>query len=618
MSEKHSKKTLKEIAEAAKNRREIIAAKLSRREMIKMGLLTSAGMLVPVKGLSARWADPKHRVPLHQSVSPSVQPFMEPLPTAMNGGLPIKVKETPNSNPALPPPTLGPAPTIAPNTGAGEARTRNHQYPFDFATTDFYKISQQANFVSIHPQLDPQYIWGYDGITPGPTIVAQYNRRVLMRNYNNLPAGPPPGGFGLPSVSTHLHNGHTPSESDGHPCDYFGTGKWYDHHYPNIAAGFASSHPPNGDPRERMGSLWFHDHRHDFTAQNVYKGLAGFYLLFNSQDTGNENTGFRLPSFPDYDIPIMLADKLIDPQTGQLFYDMSSFDGIIGDTFLVNGKVQPFLDVQARRYRFRILNSGPSRFYKLFLTNPNNLSQQIPFHVISSDGNLLPNPLQKTNIVISVAERNDIIIDFKVLQQMGISTVYLENRMEQDDGRGPDEGTLPAGQGNYLMKINIGAAPPSDPSVDPATNPSFYALPPNNLTPLVTRSFDFERKNGMWAVNDKFAGLCSAAPRFRIKRNTVEKWIFHNGSGGWAHPIHVHFEEFRMLKRNGVNIPSNSFEFGRKDVARLGENETIHVLFRFRDFIGKYVIHCHNVLHEDHAMMVLFEIDDVGDTKTNP
>ena len=132
---------------------------------------------------------------------------------------------------------------------------------------------------------------------------------------------------------------------------------------------------------------------------------------------GNENTGFRLPSFPDYDIPIMLADKVIDPQTGQLFFDMSNFDGIIGDTFLVNGKVQPFFDVQARRYRFRILNSGPSRFYKLFLTNPNNLNQQIPFHVISSDGNLLPNPYRRL-MFISVARINDIIIDFKVLQQM--------------------------------------------------------------------------------------------------------------------------------------------------------------------------------------------------------
>lgn len=618
MSDKHSKKTLREIAEAAKNRREIIAARLSRREMIKMGLLTSAGMLIPVKGLSARWADPNHRIPLHQTTSPPVTPFLEPLPTAMNGGLPVKVKETPNPNPALPPASLGPAPTIAPNTAAGEGRTISHQYPFNFATTDFYKISQQANFVSIHPQLDPQYIWGYDGRSPGPTIVAQYNRRVLIRNFNNLPSGPPPGGFGLPSVSTHLHNGHTPSESDGFPCYFFETGKFYDYQYPNIAAGFSSSHPPNGDPNEQLGTLWFHDHRIDFTAQNVYKGLVGFYLLFNSQDTGNENTGFKLPSFPNFDIPIMLTDKVIDPDTGQIFFDLSNFDGILGDTFLVNGKVQPFFDVQARRYRFRILNSGPSRFYDLYLTNPNNLNQQIPYYVISSDGNLLPKPIQVTHIPISVAERNDIIIDFKVLQQMGISTVYLENRMEQDDGRGPTGDTLPAGQGNLLMKINIGAAPPSDPSVNPATNPSFYALPPTNLAPRVTRTFRFDRTNGMWAVNNKLVGLCTDPPRFRVKRNSVEKWIFQNNSGGWEHPIHVHLEEFRMLKRNGVNIPSTSFEFGRKDVARLGRNQTIEVFFRFRDFVGRYPIHCHNVIHEDHAMMVLWEVDDVGDTKTNP
>ena len=440
MGEKRSKRTLKEIANATKNRREIIAARLSRREMIRLGLLTSAGMLVPVKGLSARWRDPKHRAPLDDPESPPTTPFVEPLPTAMNGGMPIKVKETPNPNPNLAPVSFNPnPPTIAPNTAAGESRTRNHQYPFDFPNTDFYKISQQPGFVSIHQELDPQYIWGFDGISPGPTIVAQYGRRILMRNQNNLPAGPPPGGFGLNSVSTHLHNGHTPSESDGHPCDFFEIGHFYDHHYPNVLAGFASTHAPNGDPNETLSTLWFHDHRIDFTSQNVYKGLAAFYILFSAQDTGNETTGFRLPTFPTYDIPLMLADRIIDPDDGQLFLDLTNLDGVLGDKFLVNGKVQPFLDVKARRYRFRILNSGPSRFYDLFLTNPNNLNQQIPFYVISSDGNLLPNPLLKTHQVISVAERNDIIIDFKVLKDMGISTVYLENRMEQDDGRGPDD-----------------------------------------------------------------------------------------------------------------------------------------------------------------------------------
>ncbi len=622
MGEKHSKRTLKEIANATKNRRELIAARLSRRELIKMGLVAGTGMLLPIKGLSARWADPNHRVPLHQSVSPPLVPFQEPLNTAMNGGMPIKAKETPNPNPALAPVSFNPnPPMIAPNTGAGEGRTRNHQYPFDFANTDFYKISQQAGFVNIHPDLDPQYIWGFDGIAPGPTIVAQYGRRVLMRNSNNLPAGPPPGGFGLNSVTSHLHNGHTPSESDGHPCDFYGTGQFYDHHYPNVLAGFASTHAPNGDPNETLGTLWFHDHRLDFTSQNVYKGLAAFYILFNSQDTGNENTGFHLPTFPDYDVPLMLADRLIDPDTGQLFFDFSSFDGILGDKFMVNGKVQPFFDVKARRYRFRILNSGPSRFYNLFLTNPNNLNQQIPFYIISSDGNLLPNPLLKTSVVISVAERNDIIIDFKALKDLGISTVYLENRMEQDDGRGPDDDDpLPAGQGNYLLKFNIGETV-TDNSVNPATNPSFYALPTitgPTAVPRITRTFRFERKNGMWAVNGKFVGVCSDPPRFKVQKNSVEKWIIQNNSGGWEHPIHIHFEEFRMLKRNGVAIPNNSFEFGRKDVARLGRNQTIELFFRFRDFEGKYPIHCHNVVHEDHAMMVLWEIDQNGDNKTQP
>jgi FtsP/CotA-like multicopper oxidase with cupredoxin domain len=122
----------------------------------------------------------------------------------------------------------------------------------------------------------------------------------------------------------------------------------------------------------------------------------------------------------------------------------------------------------------------------------------------------------------------------------------------------------------------------------------------------------------MWAVNGKFAGLCSDPSRFKVQKNSVEKWIFQNNSGGWEHPIHVHFEELRMLKRNGVAIPSNSFEFGRKDVTRLGRNQTIEVFFRFRDFEGRYPIHCHNVVHEDHAMMVLWEIAATGDNKTEP
>src|SRR5229473_747819 len=124
---------------------------------------------------------------------------------------------------------------------------------------------------------------------------------------------------------------------------------------------------------EALSTLWYHDHRVDFTAQNTYKGLVGFYCLFNQFDTGDETTGFHLPSFPQFDIPLAFADKVYDPTTGVLAFDLFNLDGILGDKFLVNGKIQPFFEVQPRRYRFRLLDTGPSRFYEFFLTNLNQL-----------------------------------------------------------------------------------------------------------------------------------------------------------------------------------------------------------------------------------------------------
>ena len=125
--------------------------------------------------------------------------------------------------------------------------------------------------------------------------------------------------------------------------------------------------------------------------------------------------------------------------------------------FLVNGKVQPFHPVQKRRYRFRLLDAGPSRFYEFFLTNPANLSQKIPFWVISNDGNLLPRPIEVTSVRVGVAERFDIIVDFnKIAQRFGNPPVIrLENRLEQVNGRGPTGKILPAGQGDQLLEFRL-------------------------------------------------------------------------------------------------------------------------------------------------------------------
>jgi hypothetical protein len=206
---------------AAKNRRELIAAQLSRRELIRMGLITSAGFLAPIKGLSAQQqpAQPPTGsnavcVAENEAASPPTRAFVEPLQI-----LPI----------FQPVPSLDPAPTVEPNTAAGESRTRPHQALTIFPPKKFYSISQQPLQVSMHPDLPIQTVWGLrdshgNASFPSPTYVSRYGEANLVRNFNNLPPRNQNGGFGMPSVSTHLHNGHTPSESDGFPCDFFERG----------------------------------------------------------------------------------------------------------------------------------------------------------------------------------------------------------------------------------------------------------------------------------------------------------------------------------------------------------------------------------------------------------
>jgi len=592
---KLTKARQKEIEAATRNRRELIAAKLSRRELIKMGLITSAGLLVPKRGLSARWRNPRAGIPDDNPVSPLTRAFVEPLPI-----MPIKQAVA----------SLNPAPTVVPNIAGGEGRTRPHQALTLFPPKKLYQVVQKAAQVSMSPDLPVQTIWGFDGIIPGPTYIARYGEPILVRNVNNLPTNN--GGFGLPSVTTHLHNNHTPSESDGFPCDFFEIGQFYDHHYPVVLAGFASDHPPNGDINESLSTLWYHDHRVDFTAQNIYKGLAGFFLIFNDQDTGDETTGFHLPS-GQFDIPMMLTDKVFD-SNGQLFFDLFNLDGILGDKFLVNGKIQPFLHVHPRRYRFRWLDSGPSRFYQIFLTDLNNLSAHNMFWQIANDGNLMPMPVQIESARIGVAERVDVIIDFS---QFAGKTIYLENRLEQQDGTGPTGDIPPAGGGNLLLQIIVDLPAVADNSVDPATHPQFYSLPSTTPAPRVTRTFEFDNSNGGWTINDRFMD-CNE-PRFTVQQNTVEHWILINSSGGWQHPIHIHFEEFQILSINGHRPPTSPLvQTGRKDVVRLEFDSTVELFFRFRDFLGRYPMHCHNTVHEDHAMMLRWDIAPVGDTNRNP
>jgi FtsP/CotA-like multicopper oxidase with cupredoxin domain len=267
----------------------------------------------------------------------------------------------------------------------------------------------------------------------------------------------------------------------------------------------------------------------------------------------------------------------------------------------------------------RVQNAGPSRWYNIAFWDGTNF---LPFWQISTDGNLLPQAIPVTNVRLGVAQRVDIIIDFG---KISASRIYMVNRAEQLNGRGPTGVLLKPGTG--LVQINIGEPAP-DFSADPgdAAHPPPQAnwmklrpLPDPDFNALLKlagqarqRTFTFDRFNGAWTVNNKFfnpdvvtaaitqGSLTSPDPK------TNEVWTIRNGGGGWLHPVHIHFEEHRVLSRNGKTPPIA--DIARKDVVDLSPGEEVKIFFRMRDFKGRYVMHCHNVVHEDHAMMIRWDI----------
>ncbi|HSB71413.1 MAG TPA: multicopper oxidase domain-containing protein [Candidatus Methylomirabilis sp.] len=589
--------------------REIARGGFSRRELLKMGLVMGGAGLIELAGMPTfrpYWAHADDGIPF---TSPPNTPFTDPLPIL----------------PVMKPVTLNPAPTKGPNpvhaarvpsppnvvdvTGFPETDRPFHQRWEEFLPKEMYESVEQAvlhNFYPARDKVPPSSVWTfverYTGAVGPLRIKARYGAPIVHRIHNALPEDN--GGFGKNTTSTHLHNGHTASESDGGPLHGYEAGRFKDFHYANVRAGFSKTHPTStlngrtirGDYRETMSFLWFHDHEHDFTAQNTYKGLVSVYTLFSDDillDTDDETTGLRLPS-GEFDISMLFGDKVFDPRTGQLFFDLFNLDGILGDKETVNGKIQPFLEVKRRKYRFRLLDGGPSRVREFFLSNG------APFIQLTNDGNLLPRPLTRKSIRLQVAERVDVIVDFSKANPG--EKIYLQNRLEQLNGRSPT-GKLIAPTNLVEFRVEGDAR---DDSVVPAT---LLELPSTNVAIAQRRSWKFDRSGGAWSVNGQFFNEQISA---RIKQNTAEQWTFES-AGGWVHPAHPHMEEFQILSRDGN--PPPVFEVSRKDMVGVGDavlgdrnSSKAKIFMQFRDWQDDYPMHCHNTVHEDHGMMILFDV----------
>jgi FtsP/CotA-like multicopper oxidase with cupredoxin domain len=600
-----SKKVERRVGRYMQEIRDIVKAGLNRRELLRMGLVmggAGAAALQGAKNFKPHWAHAASGSGGLELRSPRNSPFVDPLPIP----------------PVMRPVTLNPAPTKGPNPVPSavpgslftEANRPDHQRWEEFVPTKMYESIEKAVPHDFYPDIDgipPSTVWTFVEPSTGNAgplrIKARYGEPVLHRIHNALPADN--GGFGINKTSTHLHNAHLASESDGGPLDFYDAGRFKDYHWPNVRAGFSRNIPESswngrtvpGDVRETMSFLWFHDHMHDFTAQNTYKGLASLYTLFSDDinlDTDDETTGLRLPS-GEYDIPMVFADKVFDPRTGQLFFDLFNLDGILGDKDTVNGVIQPYLEVKRRKYRFRFLVGGPSRVYEFFLSNGQSFIQ------LSTDGNLLPRPLFRRSMRLQVAERVDVIVDFSKAA-IG-EKIHLQNRLEQTDGRAPT--------GKIIAPTNLVEFRVTGDARDDSRVPvTLLDLPNRNVPIAKNRTWKFDRSRGAWSVNGRFfdPDVFSAV----IRQNSAEIWTFES-PGGWVHPGHPHMEEFQILDRDGKPPPIE--EVGRKDMLGVGDavfrtdnSSKARIFIQFRDWLGSYPMHCHNTVHEDHGMMILFNV----------
>jgi FtsP/CotA-like multicopper oxidase with cupredoxin domain len=497
--------------------------------------------------------------------------------------------------------------------GADRPPDRALQRFDEFAPVKYYEMFARPFEHLFHPELmQPSTIWGYgsrfgDTWSPGPTFRQRYGKPIVVRIHNNLPAEYPGNdGFGIPQIATHLHNFHSAPESDGGPLMFYDTGNYLDHHYPMYNAG--------GDPREALGQLWYHDHRPDFTSQNVYKGLAGNFLAYDHRDSNNEYArhpdAFRLPSGP-FDVPLMLADKQFDPMTHKLVFDPFNLDGFLGDHVTVNGLVTPFMPVLRRKYRFRIVNAGPSRIYTLKTcpVDPQRRRQcesdesATEMVIIANDGNLLNEPVTTDSLTISAAERLEVVIDFSELEHG--DRINLMNVADQTSGKGRTGVFAPMTSelAQKVLQFRVVGPPVPDPSLIPAVMREKPEIEEDEIA--CERTFVFDNQNGGWTINGQ---LFNFLPRFQVEQGTAERWTLVNASRDWEHPIHIHLEEHQFEIRDGAAPPD--FESMRKDVALLRPGDSVTVTLRHRDWLGEYPMHCHNTVHEDHAMILLWEVVD--------
>jgi spore coat protein A len=496
-----------------------------------------------------------------------------------------------------------------------------------------YAFTQREIARQLHPNLPPTPFWAYDdgsGLAGqagsfGMAIVAQRDTPLDVSYANELPETYPdwipvdtrltPLGNEVRMI-THLHDAIVAGNSDGNPAitpNGFGQGDTQTVYYPN---------------EQPSTLLWFHDHALGATRLNVFAGLAAAYVLRDEFDTGSEPNPIGIPGGA-YEIPLVIQDRQFNLD-GTFLYPTSDIEGVtwigeyFGDVMLVNGKVWPFLNVEPRMYRFRILNGCNARILNLDISG-------LDFSQIGADSGLWDIPVRTRRLVLAPAERADVLVDFS--RFAGARLVLMNHRP-------PSPVSNPAPQLPQVMQFRVGrTVTQPGPSVIPSSLPGSAA---NLGSPAVTRYITLNEvgaETADWFLNLNavhFEDPITETPRV----GTIEDWVYINMTGD-THPLHNHLVQFQVVGRtpfdaeayeeayggpNGVPggidptpfatgpmQPPDPTERGFKDTVKAnpGEFTTIRAKYDLPTGVSApqtYVYHCHILEHEDNDMMRPFTV----------
>ncbi|MEV5877439.1 multicopper oxidase family protein [Streptomyces sp. NPDC052101] len=465
---------------------------------------------------------------------------------------------------------------------------------------DRYKITQREAPLEILPGVKTP-MWTYGGTFPGPLIEARRGRPVTVTHHNELP---------VPTV-VHLHGGRTPAASDGYPTDLVLPKNWqapstHTVHGTHGMSGMDGMHGMH-DPKavvtrltreytfpmdQRPTLLWYHDHRMDFTAPAIWRGLAGLHII---RDDAEDSLG--LPSGPR-ELPLMIADRAFDDH-GNLHYpsldptlrkqpgvEEAYLAGVLGDVILVNGAPWPVHEIDAARYRLRILNASNARHYDLEAVTDDG--RRLDLVQVGADQGLLAAPVTHRSLPIAPAERYDVIVDFAGVPVGG--RVRIANR-------------LGSGRTRDVMAFKVARKATDHTRIPRDLSHDLPTWRRSDATRIRAFSFRAGRMHGGhgWLIG----GLPFDPARSDVttRLGDVEVWRL---IADVHHPVHLHLVGFRVLSRSGRKpLPHDA---GLKDTISLRPGESAEIITRFDGYRGRYLFHCHNAEHEDMGMMANLEI----------